>query len=71
MSRIAAPVVGRVVLSRMRREQRRQESGKPYEPPTFYEVNPAEAARRRHATLCRWVSTTPPSSDMEPAPELT
>ncbi len=70
-SRIAAPVVGRVVLSRMRREQRRQESGWSCEPPTFYEVNPAEAARRRHATLCRWVSSTPPSSDMAPAPELT
>jgi radical SAM superfamily enzyme YgiQ (UPF0313 family) len=43
-ARIAAPVVGRFVLQAMRREQRRLDSGWTYEPPTFYESNPAAAA---------------------------
>jgi hypothetical protein len=37
-------VVGRFVLQAMRREQRRLDSGWTYEPPTFYESNPAAAA---------------------------
>ena len=42
-SRLAAPVVGRLLLATMRREARRLERGWTYEPPTFYEQN--EAAR--------------------------
>jgi biotin synthase-like enzyme len=61
-ARIAGPLVGRVILDRMRREVRRLERGWTYEPPTFYEVNPAEASRRREEhpssrfRRCRWVS---------------
>jgi hypothetical protein len=40
-SRLAAPVVGRFLLTTMRREARRIERGWTYEPPTFYEHNAA------------------------------
>jgi hypothetical protein len=45
----------------MRREERRLREGRPYEPPTFYEVN---AAAVEHEPLpaaepCRWVAMEP------------
>jgi radical SAM superfamily enzyme YgiQ (UPF0313 family) len=59
-ARVAGPLLGRVILGRMRREQRRLDGGWTYEPPTFYEVNPAEASRRRESHRpCGWVSSTP------------
>jgi B12 binding domain len=40
-ARLAAPVVGRYVLSRLRAEDERLRLGSAYEPPTFYEKNDA------------------------------
>ena len=62
-ARLAAPVVGRVVLAAMHREQGRLEAGLTCEPPTFYETNPAAAAlgqdRRPAAVPCRSVALAP------------
>ena len=56
IARVTAPLLGRFVLARMRREQRRLDRGWRYEPPTFYEVNAAEAASGRSTgRRCRWV----------------
>ena len=38
-ARLAAPLAGRVVLSKLRKEDRRLKDGLTYEPPTFYEMN--------------------------------
>ena len=46
-ARLAARVVGPVVLATLWREERRLRRGRTYEPPTFYEANPAAAARPR------------------------
>jgi hypothetical protein len=58
-ARIAARVVGPVVLATLWREERRLRRGHVYEPPTFYEANPAALARTevaaRGAAGCRWV----------------
>jgi hypothetical protein len=58
-ARLAARVVGPVVLATLWREERRLRRGRTYEPPTFYEANPAAAARSEVATRgavpCRWV----------------
>ena len=58
-ARVAARVVGPVVLATLWLEERRQRRGRTYEPPTFYEANPAAAARpevaTRGAAACRWV----------------
>ena len=43
-SRLAAPVVGRWILYRLRKEQKRLQAGLTYEPPTFYETS-ARAVR--------------------------
>ncbi|MDP7349083.1 MAG: radical SAM protein, partial [Phycisphaeraceae bacterium] len=43
-SRIAAPIAGRFVRWRLRREQRNLDRGRTYEPPTFYEINAAMRA---------------------------
>jgi len=59
-ARVAARVVGPVVLATLWREERRLRRGRTYEPPTFYEANPAAASRPevagRVAAACRWVS---------------
>ena len=44
-ARVAARVVGPVVLATLWREERRLRRGRTYEPPTFYEANPAAASR--------------------------
>jgi radical SAM superfamily enzyme YgiQ (UPF0313 family) len=58
-ARVAARLVGPVVLATLWLEERRQRHGRTYEPPTFYEANPAAAARpeiaARVAVACRWV----------------
>lgn len=38
-SRLAAPLVGRFILSKLRKEDGRLKKGWTYEPPTFYEMN--------------------------------
>ena len=40
-ARLAAPVAGRVILSKLRKEDRLLHAGLTYEPPTFYEMNEA------------------------------
>ena len=61
-ARVAARVVGPVVLATLWLEERRLRRGRTYEPPTFYEVNPAAAMRpevaARGAVPCRRVETT-------------
>jgi radical SAM superfamily enzyme YgiQ (UPF0313 family) len=58
-ARVAARIVGPVVLATLWLEERRQRRGQTYEPPTFYEANPAAAARlevaARRPVACRWV----------------
>jgi radical SAM superfamily enzyme YgiQ (UPF0313 family) len=39
VSRILTPILGRIVLRALRREQKRIDAGKTFEPPTFYESN--------------------------------
>ena len=50
-ARVAARVVGPVVLATLWGEERRLRRGRTYEPPTFYEANPAapRTARPRRA----------------------
>jgi hypothetical protein len=66
-ARLAARVIGPVVLATLWREERRLRRGRTYEPPTFYEANPAAAARpelaARGAAACRWVE--PPARTAE------
>jgi len=61
-ARLAARVIGPVVLATLWREERRLRRGRTYEPPTFYEANPAAAGRAELATRgavpCRWVEPT-------------
>ena len=58
-ARVAARVVGPVVLATLWGEERRLRRGRTYEPPTFYEANPAALERpdifSRGAAACRWV----------------
>ena len=58
-ARVAARIVGPVVLATLWREERRLRHGRTYEPSTFYEANPAGLARpdvaSRGAAACRWV----------------
>ena len=54
-SRLAAPIVGRILTGKLRREARRLESGWTYEPPTFYERNYEEAGSAVKATVLQWV----------------
>ena len=60
---LAARVVGPVVLFTLWREERRLRRGVTYEPETFYDANPAAAARpevaARDAAACRWVEPQP------------
>jgi radical SAM superfamily enzyme YgiQ (UPF0313 family) len=66
-ARLAARVVGPVVLATLWREERRLRRGRTYEPPTFYEANPAASARAelavRGAAACHWVE--PPAVPAE------
>jgi radical SAM superfamily enzyme YgiQ (UPF0313 family) len=66
-ARAAARVVGPVVLATLWLEERRQRRGRTYEPPTFYEANPAAAARpevaARGAAACRWVESIAASTE--------
>lgn len=39
IARVSAPIAGRFVLSRLRKEDENLKTGKTYEPPTFYETN--------------------------------
>ena len=68
-ARLAARLVGPVVLFTLWREERRLRSGQTYEPPTFYDANPAAAAlpdvAARGPADCRWVE--PPAPAAEPA----
>ena len=41
-ARLAAPMVGRYLYHKLRREERRLQNGWTYEPPTFYETNSAD-----------------------------
>jgi len=58
-ARIAARIVGALVYTTLRLEDRRLRQGRTYEPPTYYDVNPAAATRPELATrgvaACRWV----------------
>jgi hypothetical protein len=64
---LAARVVGSVAFATLWREDRRLRRGVTYEPPTFYEANPAAAVRPevagRGAAACRWVE--PPVTPTE------
>jgi hypothetical protein len=64
---LAARVVGSLALATLWREDLRLRRGVTYEPPTFYEANPAAAARpevaARGAAACRWVE--PPATPTE------
>ncbi len=58
-SRLVTPILGRVVLRALRREQKRIDSGKTFEPPTFYESNfdpPVNA--RNDLRKQKWTATT-------------
>ena len=43
-ARLAAPLVGRFVLAKLRAEEARMKTGVSFEPPTFYEKNAAAHA---------------------------
>ncbi len=57
-ARVAAPLIGSVLLATMARERRRLARGKTYEPPTFYESNrpAAFACGPRQPAACRFVA---------------
>lgn len=55
-ARLAAPLAGRFVWAKLRREQARLSDGRAYEPPTFYEANAAMAAGRPGASPITWVA---------------
>jgi hypothetical protein len=56
-SRLLAPVLGRLMLLALRREDRRLRRGLTYEPPTCYEQNErARAIRISPAEPIAWVS---------------
>jgi len=54
-SRLAAPVVGTYLLTRLRREARRLKAGWTFEPPTFYERNYRETSAGKPATILQCV----------------
>lgn len=57
---LIAPLAGRFVWSRLRREDKRLKTGETYEPPTFYEMNKQMFSEMLHkkfpAELIHWVS---------------
>jgi radical SAM superfamily enzyme YgiQ (UPF0313 family) len=68
---VAARLVGPVILATLWLEERRLRRGQTYEPQTFYEVNPAAAARSevvaRGAAACRWVEAPSPAAEANEA----
>jgi hypothetical protein len=66
-ARVAARIVGPVVLATLWMEERRLRRGRTYEPPTFYEANPTALARpevvSRGADACRWVEPPATAAD--------
>ncbi len=70
-ARVAARLVGPFVLATLALEERRLRRGRTYEPPTFYEANPAAAARpelaARGAAACRWVEPVAAQSETNEA----
>ncbi len=54
-ARVAAPLIGRLFLWTIGREDRRLKAGRTYEPPTFYERNYEDIASAVQATVLRWV----------------
>jgi radical SAM superfamily enzyme YgiQ (UPF0313 family) len=74
-ARLAARVVGPVILATLWLEQRRGRRGETHEPASFYEVNPAAAGRAevagRGAAPCRWIQPVRaprPAGPVVPAP---
>jgi hypothetical protein len=64
-ARLAAPLVGRVLLWAIGREDKRLKAGWTCEPPTFYERNYQDDSAATKATRIRWV----PGLACEPAPQ--
>lgn len=66
-ARLAARIVGPFVFASLWLENRRLRRGRTYEPPTFYDANPAAAARpelrERGASDCRWVEPAPAATE--------
>ena len=58
-ARLAAPLLGRLILSKLRREERRLQTGWTYEPPTIFERNYQEkgapAQGTDEAVRIQWV----------------
>ena len=59
-----APIAGRVILHKIRKEDKFLKAGGTYEPPTFYEMNqqmiPLKQETEINAKLVKWIS--PPIS---------
>jgi len=70
-ARVAARLVGPLVLATLWREERRLRRGRTYEPPTFYEANPPAMGRpevvARGASACRWVEPPPAPAEAREA----
>jgi hypothetical protein len=67
-TRLIAPLVGRVLMVAMRREERRLARGWTYEPKTFYEKNPAALAIESAAAPHRKPSAAGAARVVRPAP---
>ena len=67
-TRLIAPLVGRVLLVTMRREERRLARGWTYEPKTFYEKNPAALTVESATALSRKPSAAGAAHVVHPAP---
>jgi hypothetical protein len=62
-ARLAAPIVGRYLYHTLCREERRLQSGRTYEPPTFFEVNSADGPDE--ATRVGGITATSAANDEE------
>jgi radical SAM superfamily enzyme YgiQ (UPF0313 family) len=67
-TRLIAPVVGRVLLITMRREEKRMARGWTYEPKTFYEKNPGALAVESATAPDRKPSADGAAREVHPAP---
>jgi hypothetical protein len=67
-TRMIAPIMGRILLVTMRREERRLARGWTYEPKTFYEKNPAAQALESAAAPDQISSATGAARVVHPAP---
>ena len=54
-ARVSAPLIGRFLLWKIRREDKSLKAGWTYEPPTFYERNFEDASLAAKATVLHWV----------------